>query len=139
MGTRSLIGYLQEGKVRFTYPCHYDGYVEWTGKLLHEWFADHTLAISLIKGEGSIISINPRVHGNGCKVERFPPDPDDIGPAECDAGEFTPKEIGGMGWFEIEYFYLWDGEMWWVRSSHLPVMMMTVKDALTVSTKESSQ
>lgn len=130
MSTRCYIGYLQEdNKVRYVY-CQFDGYVDWVGKLLHEWFTTDSSVVPLVEEPGDIRAINPHHAGSGCRVERYPDNPHEHA-LECNAKDYIPENpVMSVA----EYLYLWDGKKWWVRSGYLPILL-TVKDALTLSSE----
>ena len=52
MGTRSRVGVMHGEVIKSVY-CHYDGYLEYTGEILHKYY-DSTLANALIaRGDNS--------------------------------------------------------------------------------------
>lgn len=56
MATRSLIGFIEQGDIVASY-CHYDGYLEWNGKILLEHYNDYASAKELVLG-GAMRSID---------------------------------------------------------------------------------
>jgi len=119
VSTSCLIGYIENDKVRYTY-CHYDGYIAWTGRLLHQWLVSHEQVVDLVDG-GDISAISDRTGGDGCAVTRLGGFDE---PVECDLNDFVLSERK-----TFDHLYLWDGTTWWVRSVDLPAVMK-LEDAI---------
>jgi hypothetical protein len=106
MATRALIGYLNDDRVITTTYNHYDGYPEYLGKKLKEFYNTDSLAkkisntgyISSIEEDGSITS---KFNEIADKIQLD----DDV----VEAGLTVAQEINGV---TGEYGYIWIGYDW---------------------------
>ena len=108
MATRALIGYLDSNKVLTTTYNHYDGYPDYLGKKLKEFYNTDSLAeeiantgyISSIEEDGSITSKYDEI------ADKINLDDDII-----EAGLTVAKEIKAIGG---EYGYIWFDNNWFI-------------------------
>jgi len=121
MATRSAIGVeLEDGSVKAVY-CHWDGYPEYNGRILRDYYSDRGKAIKLID-HGDISTLGPSIGSKHDFNERresectfYGRDRGEIGiDAKVYADPATYYKDFSMG--GIEYFYLMmlDGT-WTVR------------------------
>ena len=111
MGTRSMIGILNEsGTVTASY-CHYDGYFDGVCKTLIESYNNGEKAIQVARG-GYLSSLGP----NYDESKGFAANEDvaDLFNNEVDFKENAEEFCGA------EYIYLWDGAQWLVNECYGP-------------------
>ena len=126
MSTRSRIGVLNpDGSVTSVY-CHWDGYPEWNGVLLRDYYSDAESVAKLVS-MGSISALRKRIEPTPGEKHTFD---DPLGDVTIsyhrDRGEKMEKpqvdptvadyiaQTDRDAW--EEYVYLWDGNKWkcWV-------------------------
>ena len=128
MATRALIGYLDSNKVLTTTYNHYDGYPDYLGKKLKEFYNTDDLArkiantgyISSIEEDGTITSKYDEI------ADKIQLD-DDIE----EAGLIVAAEINGI---TAEYGYIWFGYDWFtIKNNGIEGMASQFDDNLAVS------
>lgn len=136
MSTRSNIGILNgNGTVTAIY-CHWDGYIEYTGKILSEHYQEIEKAKELISG-GDLSSLHPKIKPTG--AHSFDNPQDDV----CvyyhrDRGEnweqTKPKTFKNI--FELynaskkswcEYLYIYIGNDWYYTKTYDENFCLTLK------------
>ena len=129
MATRALIGYLDSNKVLTTTYNHYDGYPDYLGKKLKEFYNTNDLAreiantgyISSIDEDGVIDSRFPQTSADKIQLD------DDI----VEAGLTVAKEIDTISG---EYGYIWFGYDWFtIKNNGIEGMATQFDDNLAVS------
>ena len=129
MATRALIGYLDSNKVLTTTYNHYDGYPDYLGKKLKEFYNTNDLAreiantgyISSIGEDGVIDSKFPQTSADKIQLD------DDI----VEAGLTVAKEIDTISG---EYGYIWFGYDWFtIKNNGIEGMATQFDDNLAVS------
>lgn len=116
MGTRALIGKLQDGKVRFIYNQS-DGYVEHLGEILVNHYNDSSRVDSLLE-LGDITRLDSSLEKTKADYVRLYTSYDKKTGERIDRAE-TAREYGIIDFIADivdgnEYFYLWDNKTWWV-------------------------
>jgi hypothetical protein len=128
MATRALIGYLDSNKVLTTTYNHYDGYPDYLGKKLKEFYNTNDLArkiantgyISSIEEDGTITSKYDEI------ADKIQLD-DDI----VEAGLIVAKEIDTING---EYGYIWFGYDWFtIKNNGIEGMAAQFDDEMAAS------
>ena len=128
MATRALIGYLDSNKVLTTTYNHYDGYPDYLGKKLKEFYNTNDLArkiantgyISSIEEDGTITSKYDEI------ADKIQLD-DDI----VEAGLIVAKEIDTISG---EYGYIWFGYDWFtIKNNGIEGMAAQFDDEMAAS------
>jgi len=106
MGTRSTIAIEKDGKVKAMY-CHYDGYLEYNGKMLFDYYDSEEEAEALVNN-GYASSLHETIEEiNSGRVHQDPPD---------EYHTVTQMLYASDALF-AEYIYLWRNGEWWVSYS----------------------
>ena len=128
MATRALIGYLDSNKVLTTTYNHYDGYPDYLGKKLKEFYNTNDLArkiantgyISSIEEDGTITSKYDEI------ADKIQLD-DDI----VEAGLIVAKEIDHI---KGEFSYIWFEDDWFtIKNNGIEGMAAQFDDEMAVS------
>lgn len=108
MGTSSMIGYIKEdGTVAATY-CHYDGYVEYNGRLLFDSFNTSEKAKEVAE-TGYLSGLKADLEVSKSEsVHKEAPTVFDTPKTFIDTGDYTHG---------AQYLYLFDGEDWLITST----------------------
>lgn len=129
MSTRSTIAIKQDNTIKAVY-CHYDGYIEYVGRILHQYYQDSDKVLSLIEqGDLSSLGVDIGVqHDFNARTEYS----QDLFAKQCtfytrDRGENCPPstyssvqdwvlDLDSAG---VEYYYLYqDGRWTYSRSGY---------------------
>lgn len=110
MGTRAMIGFVNEdGSVTSTY-CHYDGYLEGVGRTLVNHYS-HPIEATSVASVGYLSALEPNIHESisssvhkNQAVASYP-----------SVLEFMNE---GYDYAGAEYLYLFDGEIWFYASRY---------------------
>ena len=128
MATRALIGYLDSNRVLTTTYNHYDGYPDYLGKKLKEFYDTEDLArkisntgyISSIEEDGTITSKYDEI------ADKIQLD-DDIE----ESGLIVAAEMKGMG---AQYGYIWFGYDWFtIKNNGIEGMAAQFDDEMSAS------
>lgn len=105
MGTRSRVGIMENGLCKSVY-CHYDGYLEYTGKVLFERWGSETVNQLLERGDNS--GIQETVEEMNFYADRGEEDVS----YEVDAsfGDFLDRVDRCCG----EWYYVLKDDVWYV-------------------------
>lgn len=127
MSTRSLIGIVEpDGSVNAIY-CHYDGYVEYVGKVLNHCYSSECMSRKLL-ALGDISSLGERVAPNPGEKHSFEEPAEDVTVAyHRDRGEklhppheFDSKEQMAKNAYDrfcAEFCYVWETGAWHVSET----------------------
>lgn len=120
MSTRSNIGCeYADGSVRFIY-CHFDGYIEYVGTILKQFYDEHNIDYLLDLGDLSVLgksvdcpdghSFNTPHQGYCVAYER------DRGERDCESRLFDSLEdyINSKRYAGIDYIYILRNNKWYV-------------------------
>ena len=112
MATRSLIGFIEQGDIVASY-CHYDGYLEWNGKILLEHYNDYASAKELVLG-GAMRSIDFNK-----QIDYFEPyEAPNTFPYAKNSKELEKNYLNKGSeppYTDIEFIYYHDGQKWLYR------------------------
>ena len=128
MATRALIGYLDSNKVLTTTYNHYDGYPDYLGKKLKEFYNTDDLAIK-IANTGYISSIEE----DGTITSKYDEIADKIQLDDDieEAGLTVAAEINGI---TAEYGYIWFGYDWFtIKNNGIEGMAAQFDDEMSSS------
>ena len=103
MGTRSMIGVEEDGKITAVY-CHWDGYLEHNGDILQRHYANRT-AIQELLDLGDMSSLDTTV--DKCTFYGR-----DRGEEDTAARTFETRAEMIQAQWDCEYFYLWADDKW---------------------------
>jgi len=105
MSTRSNIAYDTGDSVRVVY-CHSDGYLDYNGRILFEYYNSEEKARELIN-LGDFSSLKPTTEETRKKL------------MNCEQETYRSLDhyMHQVDGSDIEYIYLWDKYMWWISRS----------------------
>ena len=120
MGTRSTIGVKENGNYKLIY-CHWDGYYDNNGMILHKHYQDIDKVKQLIE-LGDLSSLNKNVEG-GEEEDRCVSYIRDLGgDIKCDCyQEALEKDVNNYlgDYWDREYLYIYDCETkTWMTNQH---------------------
>lgn len=139
MSTNSHIGLWNEESNRIDYIyCHWDGYPDWNGKILTEFYSDTNKVRELIS-HGDLSSLCSNINPKTDKHSFDTPEDDVCTFYHRDRGE--PLEIrydhGIDEFLDVNYAYLWTGKEWrfFCEGSEIKNMFQRLSDGIEL--KES--
>lgn len=103
MATRSNIAY-KDGEIYHAQYCHYDGYIDGVGKILHNYYNSFDKAKELVNG-GSMSSLEK-------SISETPFHKDGVGYDESVFSSFDEMKSYFLNNIEIEYLYYFEDEKW---------------------------
>ena len=147
MGTSSALGVKQADGCVKVVSCHWDGYPEHVGRILHEFYGDETKAMRLLS-LGSLSSLGESMtpppgvrhslehHAKGVTVAFHRDGSDDLRKPVCFA-DIEDYRLNAQTRFMADYVYLLDDGVWNVldNQSWIPVATVLKKEDETESTE----
>lgn len=118
MGTRSCIA-VQHGDVIKAIYCHWDGYLEHNGRILHEHYTSERA--NYLVALGDLSSLQMLMEPSDSEHSAARPEPDvcvfrgrDFGEKDCEFQTFDNIAEVMESYDGCEYFYLMRNGQWWV-------------------------
>jgi hypothetical protein len=108
MATRSVIGMrTEDGRIRAVY-CHWDGYIEGVGAILHTFYKDANKITALLN-RGGFSSLEPAIDD----IEFYASKEGNLG---NEAVTFSTASDMIENWYGCEYFYVFENGQWTVST-----------------------
>lgn len=130
MPTRSNIGYVEDGKAKVVY-CHYDGHLDWNGRLLFKHFNSLEKAKEIV-ALGDLSFLEEKLYPSdgiehsfeksesGVTVAYHRDGEDEFRIKEYEVSKTNPLEdLKKLNDVMIEYVYIFYQNQWWVKHSSM--------------------
>jgi hypothetical protein len=105
MGTRSRVGVMHGDKCKSVY-CHYDGYLDYTGELLHKYY--NSVAANALVARGDNSGVQETVDEMNFYTDRGE---EDVSYIVAHTFEEFLEQVHGCG---AEYYYVMRDGVWYV-------------------------